>query len=73
MEALYHLIDGNSLRKLNQDSCYEADSLNSDGFIHLAYERQLPFIIRSFFIAPDEKPRHSCRGCKSLMRSINIT
>ncbi len=25
------------------------------------------------FIAPDEKPRHLCRGCKSLMRSINIT
>ncbi|WP_075764506.1 DUF952 domain-containing protein [Photobacterium proteolyticum] len=49
MKNLYHLIDYNSLNQLRSNPSYEPESLQQEGFVHLAYDHQLPFIINHFF------------------------
>ncbi|WP_298772340.1 DUF952 domain-containing protein [uncultured Shewanella sp.] len=52
MKPLYHLIQQADLEQLKTSERYEPDSLALDGFIHLAYKEQLPFIIQQFFVPP---------------------
>ncbi|WP_299005128.1 DUF952 domain-containing protein [uncultured Shewanella sp.] len=50
MKNLYHLLQQADLNRLKESEEYEPDSLVLDGFIHLAYKEQLPFILQQFFV-----------------------
>ncbi len=49
MDKLFHIISKDDLQRALSLDYYAAESLEVEGFIHLAYENQLAKIIKLFF------------------------
>ncbi|NOI68597.1 DUF952 domain-containing protein [Vibrio sp. 99-8-1] len=49
MKKLYHIINQSELDNILKNKLYTPDSLNTEGFVHLAYYHQLETILSQFF------------------------
>lgn len=48
MKKVYHLIDHASLNRARETGEHSPASLTEEGFVHLAYRKQLTFVIKHF-------------------------